>query len=76
MPHIKGRPTAVTQDSKQSIEPRFVFFMVMKKESGPHWPRLTKDKNQYKGFIRTDWTRFIVRYAMCQVTNHSLDALR
>jgi prostaglandin-E synthase len=47
-------------DSKQSVEPRFVFLMVMKQESGSHWPRLTKEKDTlHKKYIRTDWTRYM-----------------
>lgn len=48
------------EDSKQSIEPRFIFLMIMKQEAGPHWPRLTKEKDfLHKKFVRTDWTRYM-----------------
>ena len=47
------------QKSKWSIKPRSIQFHIIKKESGPHWPTLTKDKAREKGQVTIDWTRYV-----------------
>jgi prostaglandin-E synthase len=36
-----------TEGNKQRINARNIFMVINKKESGPYWPRLTKDKIKY-----------------------------
>ena len=56
-PLLSSPPAA--QKSKWSIKPRSIQFHIVKKESGPHWPSLTKDKAKEKGQVSIDWTRYV-----------------
>ena len=47
------------QKSKWEIKPRSIQFHIIKKESGAHWPSLTKDKAKEKGQVSIDWTRYV-----------------
>lgn len=45
-------------ESKIAVTPRYVFFLVMKTEEGPHWPRLLKEKGKPPQHIKVDWNKY------------------
>jgi len=42
------------EDSKWNIQPRYVNFLIKKKETGPYWDRLLKEEGK-KSFLKVDW---------------------
>jgi len=45
------------EESKWVVRPRYVDFLIKKKESGPYWPRLLKDEGK-KSFLKVDWSHW------------------
>ena len=49
----------VLQDAaKWKMMPRYVEFVLQKKEKDNWWPRLTKEKKKYHN-IKADWTKWV-----------------
>eukprot|EP00899_Mesostigma_viride_P025160 jgi/Mesvir1/5829/Mv00624-RA.1 len=46
------------QESKVSVGSRNIFCIIMKKESGPHWPRLLKQAGHPPKYIHVDWNKY------------------
>jgi prostaglandin-E synthase len=47
-----------TEDSKFSLETRNIFLNIKKAESGPYWPRLTKESGKLN-FLACDWGYYV-----------------
>ena len=48
----------VKEDSKWTLDTRNIFLNIKKKEAGPYWGYINKDKKKYP-FIHIDWNRYI-----------------
>lgn len=46
-------------DSKQAKTDRTILLLIAKKEEGPHWPRLLKEKGKVPQYIKTDWSKWV-----------------
>lgn len=46
-------------DSKQATTDRTILLIIAKKEEGPHWPRLLKEKGKVPQYIKTDWSKWV-----------------
>merc|ERR1712098_764183 len=48
------------EESKYNVYGQHIFMSIKKKESGPHWPRITKENNKLtKQFYQCDWNKYV-----------------
>lgn len=47
-----------TEKSKYVVKPRAIEFVLIRKETGPYWPRLTKEKLKVN-WLTIDWDRWV-----------------
>lgn len=46
-------------DVKQASTDRTVTLVIAKKEVGPYWPRLLKEKGRVPQYLKTDWSKWV-----------------
>ncbi len=55
---LYGEVEVDPEEFKYASKARNIFLNIKKKESGPYWPRLTKENRKFN-YIQIDWTYYI-----------------
>jgi prostaglandin-E synthase len=46
------------QESKIAVNPRYLFLVIAKAQSGAHWPRLLKAEGRAPKSVKVDWDKW------------------